>query len=329
MSQGEDNAAPSGAGRRRIGMLALRVLVSFGVIAALFWVLPTEALLSALGRVKPEYWGGLVAGFLGLHALSAFKWGRMLSAAGVAVPFGVTLRAHLAGLFANLCLPSVVGGDVIRAGLVMRSEGQSEGVALASLADRVNDTLALVALSALAALAVRDPQAASGREIVAGVALAIGAGIAAAALAIRFVPVTRLPGALARVATRVQGAFRSVLASRWLVAQAMALSFGIQAALIGLNVLLAVAMGIDVPVAVWFLAWPLAKLLALAPVSLGGIGVREVAMAGLLAPFGVVAAEAVAQSLAWEVVLVVGGLLAGATTLVLGARIDLRAGAAS
>ena len=38
--------------------------------------------------------------------------------------------------------------------------------------------------------------------------------------------------------------------------------------------------------AVWLLAWPLAKLIALAPVSLGGIGVREVALATLLLPCG-------------------------------------------
>ena len=60
-------------------------------------------------------------------------------------------------------------------------------------------------------------------------------------------------------------------------------------------------------------------------VSLGGIGVREVAIAGLLAPFGIEPALAVAQSLSWEAVLVGSGLFAGLSVALLpgpGAKTD-------
>jgi len=86
---------------------------------------------------------------------------------------------------------------------------------------------------------------------------------------------------------------------------------GIQASFVLLNAFLGAAIGLQAPLHVWFLAWPLAKLVALLPVSLGGLGVREVALAGLLQPFGVPAALAVAQSLLWETILVAGGLTAG------------------
>jgi uncharacterized membrane protein YbhN (UPF0104 family) len=92
---------------------------------------------------------------------------------------------------------------------------------------------------------------------------------------------------------------------------AFCLSLAIQGGFVLLNVVMAQAMGIEAPVAMWLFAWPLAKLIALAPISLGGIGVREVAIAGLMAPFGVDAALVVAQSLSWEVVLIGSGLLAG------------------
>jgi uncharacterized membrane protein YbhN (UPF0104 family) len=65
--------------------------------------------------------------------------------------------------------------------------------------------------------------------------------------------------------------------------------------------------------------------LALLPISLGGIGVREAALGGLLSPFGVDVACAVAQSLAWEVVLIGSGLAAGALTLTLGLKNDRKA----
>lgn len=40
-----------------------------------------------------------------------------------------------------------------------------------------------------------------------------------------------------------------------------------------------VAIGLEVSTSAWLLAWPLAKIVALVPASLGGIGVREVALA--------------------------------------------------
>ena len=58
------------------------------------------------------------------------------------------VRAHGAGLFANLCLPSVVGGDVVRAGVVIRDHKRFENIALGSLADRINDSFALFAAAA-------------------------------------------------------------------------------------------------------------------------------------------------------------------------------------
>ncbi len=69
------------------------------------------------------------------------------------------------------------------------------------------------------------------------------------------------------------------------------------------------------PWAAWMLAWSLAKLAALVPVSLGGIGVRQLAQAAFMAPFAVTAALAVAQSLVWESLLLALGLVGGAASI--------------
>jgi uncharacterized membrane protein YbhN (UPF0104 family) len=67
-----------------------------------------------------------------------------------------------------------------------------------------------------------------------------------------------------------------------------------------------------------FFAWPLAKLSALLPVTQGGIGVREAALAALLAPFGAPAVLTVAVGLAWEAIIISGGLIAGLVSFLLG-----------
>ncbi|PYU09947.1 MAG: TIGR00374 family protein, partial [Acidobacteria bacterium] len=56
------------------------------------------------------------------------------------------------------------------------------------------------------------------------------------------------------------------------------------------------------PLRAWLFAWPLAKLSALLPVTQGGIGVREVALAALAAPFGAAPVLTVAVGLVWEAI---------------------------
>ena len=60
----------------------------------------------------------------------------------------------------------------------------------------------------------------------------------------------------------------------------------IQTNLVALSALIAAACGLHVQFRVWLLVWPLAKLLALVPLTLGGLGIREAGLVALLAPFG-------------------------------------------
>ena len=66
---------------------------------------------------------------------------------------------------------------------------------------------------------------------------------------------------------------------------------------------------VDAPTAAWFYAWSTAKIIAIAPISLGGLGIREAAMARLMEPFGVLPAKTVAIGLIWQTVLYASGLI--------------------
>jgi len=290
----------------------LRVAISAGLLSAILWWLPWPTLAGAVARVPAGVWLLVVLAFLAGHVVSALKWRLLVRATGVPLGVSLALRAHGLGLFANLCLPSLVGGDLVRAGLAIREHGRAEAVALASLGDRVNDTLALVLLAGAGALACGGAGDGLALDVLLGFAVLLPASVLAALAIVPRLPTARLPGVLARVILRVREARDALLARPGQEAAAFALSLGIQGAFVLLNVRLAAAVGIDRPAAVWLLAWPMAKLIALVPISLGGLGVRELALATLLAPFGVEAALAVAQSLSWQVVLVGSGLVAGA-----------------
>jgi len=303
----------------------MRAAISIALLAALLTWLSTPRILEEIQRVPLATWLLVVGCFLVGHAVSAMKWRLLVQTAGAPLERLVAVRAHAAGLFANLCLPSIVGGDVIRAGLAVRSAGRLEAVALGSLADRLIDTAALVGIAGAAALL--NPGLATGRAgtVLVVVGLLLTLGVISGLVLARLVPAERLPGGLQKIVARVREALDAMLAAPGRAASAFAISVLVQGAFIGLNIVLARAIGIEVQAAAWMLAWPLAKLVALLPVSLGGIGVREVALAAFLSPFGVEATQAVAQSLTWEAVLIMAGLLSGAFTLALGGSFSLQA----
>lgn len=309
--------------RGSVATVLLRAAVSVGLVAALLTWLPAGRLLGQIGRIGAVTWLLVVALFLGGHAISAMKWRMLIARAGAPVTPFVALRAHAAGLCANLCLPSIVGGDVIRAGLIVRSAGRLEAVALGSLADRLIDTTALLTIAGSAALLVSGLASPSTTTALVSVGLALSLAVVAGFVATRVLSTARVPPRLTRVAERVRQALDALLAAPGTGAAALALSLLVQGGFVGLNLVLARAIGLELAASVWMFAWPLAKLVALVPVSLGGIGVREVALAALLAPFGVEATLAVAQSLAWEAVLVIAGLLSGGVALTLGGSLSI------
>jgi uncharacterized membrane protein YbhN (UPF0104 family) len=91
----------------------------------------------------------------------------------------------------------------------------------------------------------------------------------------------------------------------------------IQGSFLTLNALLGISCGLILPFRAWLLAWPLAKLAALLPITQGGIGVREAALVALLAPFGAPGPLVLAAGLVWEGVIISGGLVGGLIALIL------------
>ena len=308
---------PPGALRQAISgphnwpLLLARTILTVGVLAALVQFVSPEALLDAMGEAPAPLWIGVLAGLFVGHLLAAMKWRIFLAASGTVCTPTEALRAHGAGLFANLCLPSLVGGDVIRAGMLARRRAIA-ALTVGSVADRIVDTSALVLLALLgAALAPNLLPDTTGLTLGVIGSLVVAAGVGGP-LAMRTVPLQRLPEKVRVPIEGLREASDALISRPVASLSGFALSVGIQSSFVMLNAMLGSAIGIQVPLAVWFLCWPLAKLIALAPISLGGLGVREAALATLLAGFGVQSAAAVGQSLLWQAALIVLGLIAGA-----------------
>lgn len=294
-----------------------KAIVSITLLALLFWILPWAQLEETLRRLSLRTWLGLLAGFVGGHLLGVVKWRTVVNAGRARLGFKDAIMCYGAGLFTNLCLPTIVGGDILRLTMASRITRNPAAVALGGVTDRLSDILALGILLALGLLLSTDQLPGLWGQVIT-VVVVVGAVIAMAGLP--FVlqrPLKKWPRKFRRPIGRVLVALRHSWKTPSALATALTLSLVIQGGFVLLNVALGRSIGIDVDLSVWLIAWPAAKVAGLLPISLGGLAVREASLGALLLPFGVPMATGVAASLIWQTVLIGGGLVGGATWVML------------
>lgn len=304
-----------------------RAAVSIALLGLLFYLLPITQVKDALGLLPPAVWLGVLAGFVMGHWLGVLKWRLFVNAARGGLSRLDALLCYAAGLFANLCLPSIVGGDLLRMGLAGKLSRRPEAALWGGVMDRLTDMLSLAILVTAGGLLVRT-NVTGWLERVLTVAAVVIAGLTV--LVLPFVirrPLARWPKRLRRPVGRGLVGLRQLWRRPGTAALGLALSLTIQGSFVLLNAWLGRSVGIEVGLAVWFLVWPLAKIASLMPISLGGLAVREASLAALLLPFGVPVAQSVVCSLLWQTVLITGGLAGGVIWLVLhrARRITFRA----
>ena len=294
-----------------------KVLISASLLALLLVLLPWHQVREALGRLPAPVWAGVLACFLAGHTLGVGKWRLFVNAGRAGLGRLDATLCHAAGLFANLCLPSIIGGDLLRMGLAGRLTRRHEAAVWGGVMDRVTDMIALALLVCGGGLLARNALPGWGTQVLT-VALAVGIGVGV--VAIPFIlrrPIARWPKKLRRPVGRSLVALRRLRRRPGIATLGLGLSLTIQGGFVLANAWMGRSVGIDVPLAVWFLVWPLAKIASLLPISLGGLAVREASLAALLVPFGVPVARSVVCSLLWQTVLIAGGLLGGLVWLVL------------
>jgi uncharacterized membrane protein YbhN (UPF0104 family) len=303
--------------------------ISVVLLALLFVILPWADVRDALGRLPAHVWLGVLAGFLAGHALGIVKWRLFVNAARADIGAADATLCYAAGLFTNLCLPSIIGGDLIRLGLAGRITRRPEAALWGGVMDRVTDMLALALLVLAGGVLARGHvQGWFGQALTVTLAVGLGLAVLAMPLVLRR-PLARWPRRLRRPIGRGLVGLRRLWQRPALALLGLTLSLTIQGSFVLLNAWLGRSIGIDVGLAAWFLVWPLAKITALLPISLGGLAVREGSLAALLLPFGVPAALSVVCSLLWQSVLIAGGLLGGLVWLILGRRRKAMLGAMS
>jgi glycosyltransferase 2 family protein len=300
-------------------VIGVRWAAGLIILAALVHFLPVGSLRTAIARIPAPVFVFVLLGYLLAHAVGILKWRMVVNAAGAGLDFATSTQCYAGGLFGTLFLPSIVGGDVVRLAVGLRRSARPAAVLAGNVFDRFLDVAAqggLVLFGLVLLPAAVPPQFAARAKLFLSFGVVAGAIVAVIGI---FVWKRVIAGGRSirfrRRLVRLRQAWRSISSKPQVLLLGWAMGTAIQSVFLLLTAQLAVYCGLDLPLRMWFFAWPLAKLAAVLPLTQGGIGVREAALVGLLAPFGAPRPLVLAAGLVWEGVIVAGGLVAGLVAL--------------
>lgn len=297
---------------------ALRIGGSVLALILLFHFLPVADVWATLRQLRAYMWLLVLAGYLAAHVAGIVKWRLMVNLGGAGLNFRQAARCYFSGLFGTLFLPSIIGGDVVRAGLALHIGKSKAGVLLGSFLARMLDFVALALLAALGIVLAPSALSPQTRLVFVVVGIAVALLLAILAPIVWWFPARRVSVRMRRRIVHLRRAGRSMRQKPQYVVAALCLALFVQGSFIWLMAQVANASGLRLRFRAWLFAWPLAKLCAVIPITQGGIGIREAALAALLVPFGAPPAVTVGVGLEWESVVIAGSLLAGLTAFLLG-----------
>lgn len=287
------------------------------LLVIVVWQLEDKALLwESIRRANAPLLGVAIAMNAIVIHLKVVRWRALLRARGFPYPLGRTYVAVLSSLYLGMLTPGRVG-DALRIQYVRREieTPYAEGIAT-TLMDRFCDlyVVALVAALGSASLAssIRDDLALA---IWSAVAIALGLPL------LLFVRASsdRMGGLLRRVSDRWHASFEDVLRGlRGLIRRSALVGVPLTIAAFAINYvqgwLVAQAMGIDLSYIQVAALISVTSLLGLLPISISGVGVRELFFAVVFPALGLLPAQGVAFGLlvfaSINVATVLAGLLA-------------------
>lgn len=282
---------------------ALRAGAGLAIIAFLLWRYDARPALRMLARESPAYFAATVLLYVAGQVMSAYRWQLLANLLGVRGPFTEFLAYYFVGMFTNLFVPGLIGGDVTRGFYLGRRHHRTAEAYASAFADRGCGLVALVWFAAAAVFALNRGTL---PESVVNPTLAVGA---LALLGYALSPwLARLIHAAPRPIRRTGGIVAPYLNRPLALLPAIGLSLLLQASLAVCQYLLALGLGLGLPLSLFMLVVPITNLFASLPITLNGLGVRETAYLMLFGMAGVGRNDAIALGLLWFAATMLAGL---------------------
>ena len=268
---------------RTILVPCLKAAVSIALLAVLLSRVDVSRLVAAAGNASVVWLAAALALYTLMVLASAWRWGILLAAQDIRLPFRTLTSSFLVATFFNNFLPSNIGGDVVRVADTAPAAGSKTLATTVVLLDRALGLLGLVLIAAVGAtLGTRFTQGGPVSPLLLWLGLLAGAAVA--------VPALLRPDAVGRLArpfrrlhpewvderlARLTGGLARFGQAPGALAACFAGAVVVQAVLVGFY--LAIAYSLRVPIGFSELAVivPISFIVQMLPLSMNGFGVRE------------------------------------------------------
>lgn len=253
------------------------------------------------------------------------RWLLLLRTQQITIKYWAALKLHFLGLFYNICLPSTIGGDALRAWYITKHTEKKIEAVLSIFVDRFIGMFCTFGIIFLAYWFIPAGPGGTHLQFSAEfniipmiiklfIAVTILIILAAATLAVMF-KIKRFRPILFKYAfifmlrwkmwsSRVITAIKLYFTKPFTILLAFVLGFSCQALPIFALYLIGRNLGIDAHIKYYYIFFPMSWIIGIIPISVGGAGVMELGLKGLFSQVTQVSTEqglalGLAQRIIW------------------------------
>jgi uncharacterized protein (TIRG00374 family) len=308
--------------RARASRLSLKVLISLGLLGYLLSRTDLHAIGTLLRSLHVRVFLGALLLYLLTQVLSSVRWKLLLRAEGIHLSIWRLILLYFEGMFFNLMLPTMIGGDIVRGYQVFRLTRRQEASLASIVVERLSGYVALIAIASVALIFVHrqlhDRAVVWFTALAAAGLTAIIAGLLSDRLQGRLFKLLHSAG-LARFHDTLHNLYEAVQRywnHRRTLLFAVGLSLILQMIVIVVFYLISRSLSLSVPLLYFFLFVPLISVVSMLPISVAGLGVREGSAVYFFAKVGLDSAGALSLSLLWFALMAVSSGLGAIVFLV-------------
>jgi uncharacterized protein (TIRG00374 family) len=297
--------------------LLIRVSLSFILLGFLFWKTDLSKFSGLFGSLNLALYSVSIISYTLLYIPLSYRWQILLQALGIRVPIERLFTTYLVGVFFNNFLPTAIGGDLVRGLDLYRFTQKGKEAAVSVMAERF---LGLAALLVIAVTALAFSYSSLQDPLLVWLVLVAVFGYLITLFALStptlFILTAKMLQKLrlqwiGQKLLKIPEAITLYKSSPRILIFSAALSILNQALTVMIYYLLALSLHLKIALAYLFLFFPVISIVSMAPVSLGGLGVREGITVYLFQKVGVEPGHALGLSLAWFSIIFLTSLLGG------------------
>jgi uncharacterized protein (TIRG00374 family) len=295
--------------------LALKITISVALLGFLFTQLDWSALASKAGNLA---WWTLplaVSVLLLAYYIICTRWAVLLRTHHPHYRTASLFRPFLVATWFNNIMPSATGGDLIRSYYIYRYNRDAVSALSPVITERVIGLFVLLAINVLAIAATQSVKVVTPAlwTLLTMLLMAMLVGLLLVAIPQTYWPLHRLLERMSRFRAiafllRLGEATHGYLKRPGVMLKVILSTIVGQLLAITIYQILAIGLELQVPFDVMLVVVPLALMASALPISIGGMGVRELAAVGLFTRFGVDATDAAAIALIFIPVVILASL---------------------